>query len=39
MGLLDGRPNGVIVFDIDEGSVTSLYVVLNPNRLAHIAVG
>lgn len=36
MGLLDGRALAVILFEIEDGLVTGIRAVLNPEKLAHL---
>jgi RNA polymerase sigma-70 factor, ECF subfamily len=39
LGLSDGVPNGLLVFEIDEGLVTGIRAQLNPDKLAAIKRG
>jgi RNA polymerase sigma-70 factor (ECF subfamily) len=34
---LEGRPYSVVTLDVDQGRIKSIYVVTNPEKLAHLA--
>jgi RNA polymerase sigma-70 factor, ECF subfamily len=34
---LDGRPYSVLTLDVDDGRIRSVYVVTNPEKLAHLS--
>jgi len=36
MAIRDGRPFGVVLFDIRDGRIQTLYSVVNPDKLRHI---
>ena len=39
MGVVDGRPIGVLAFEVAEGQIIAIRAVLNPDKLAHITCG
>jgi RNA polymerase sigma-70 factor (ECF subfamily) len=34
---LDGRPYAVLTLDVDDGRITSIYIVTNPDKLVHLS--
>lgn len=37
IALLDGKPRGVLVLDIEDGRIRNVYIVVNPEKLHHLA--